>query len=99
MRTEFTRSPENGNSSVTGKGVILVPKGIVGIYVRCPYYKREERKRTAKIVCEGAADHTTLHMVFESTAELKRYESFCCKGDWTQCPIAQMNNRKWDYEI
>ena len=74
-------------------------KGMVSIYVRCPYYKREERKRTPKIVCESAVDSTVLHMIFESAADLKQFESICCKGEWKQCPIAQMNNRKWDYEI
>lgn len=69
-----------------------------GIYVKCPYYRREERKQQKKIVCEGVLDGSSIHQMFSSVSDLKRTKDCFCKGDYNKCPIAEALNRKYDYE-
>lgn len=70
-------------------------KSKVSIYVKCPYYRREEKQ---KIFCEGVQEGTSIHLAFDSPANLKRYMECYCKKEFNQCILAQMQNRKWDYE-
>lgn len=69
------------------------------VYVKCPYYKREERKPQKKIVCEGVLERTSLHQMFETVPDLKNHKDSFCKGDYNKCPIAEALNRKYEYEI
>ena len=63
--------------------------------VVCPYYKHEAPQM---IYCEGVDDGTVLHLAFEAKQNKLSYlESNCC-GLWKGCIIAQMLNRKYDYE-
>lgn len=73
-------------------------KSMVSVYVRCPYYRREERKRQKKIVCEGVVEGTSLHQTFSSVAALKKHRDQFCKGNYRECPIAAALNRKYNYE-
>ena len=68
------------------------------ILVKCPYYRREERNPQKKIVCEGIVTGTSLHQIFPTVEELKKHKKCCCMGDYNSCPVAQMLNRKYDYE-
>lgn len=72
-------------------------KSKVSVYVKCPYYKREQGQ---KIFCEGISDETSIHLAFDANAKpgMKQYEKCYCKGDYNKCPIAQMLNRMYDYE-
>jgi hypothetical protein len=63
--------------------------------VVCPYYKYEAPQM---IYCEGVEDNTALHLAFAVKADKKRYMELKCGCAWKQCMIAQMLNRKWDYE-
>ena len=67
----------------------------VSIYVKCPYYHREEKQ---KIFCEGVQKGTSIHLAFDSNAKLKGYKDCYCKKDYNKCLLAQMLNRKWEYE-
>lgn len=63
--------------------------------VVCPYYKYEAPQM---IYCEGVDDNTALHLAFASKEEKKRYMRTKCSNCWKACMIAQMLNRKYDYE-
>lgn len=77
--------------------MIPMAKSMVSVYIQCPYYKREERNRQIKIVCEGILDGTSLHQIFLSVEALKKHRDCFCKGDYSKCPIAAALNRKYDY--
>lgn len=70
-------------------------KSKVSVYVKCPYYRREEKQ---KIFCEGVKDGTSIHLAFDSGAKLKEYEKRFCKGCWGECILAQMQNRRYEYD-
>lgn len=71
-------------------------KSKVSVYVKCPYYRREERQ---KICCEGVGKGSYIHLVFDSAQRTKDYEKCFCKGDYNQCPLAKMLNRRYDYDV
>ena len=63
--------------------------------VICPYYKHEAPQM---IYCEGVEDNTTLHLAFTAKQEKKDYMQVKCCECWRGCMIAQMLNRKYDYD-
>lgn len=63
--------------------------------IACPYYKHED---TQMVYCEGVDDNTALHLAFATKKEKKSYIEGKCKNCWSGCMIAQMLNRKYDYE-
>jgi hypothetical protein len=63
--------------------------------VVCPYYKYEAPQM---VYCEGVEDNTALHLAFASKQGLKVYMGAKCCRSWRDCMIAQMLNRKYDYE-
>lgn len=63
--------------------------------VVCPYYKYEAPQM---IYCEGVEDKTALHLAFDSKLGKKLYMQAKCRDCWKHCMIAQMLNRKYDYE-
>lgn len=63
--------------------------------VVCPYYKYEAPQM---IYCEGVDDTTALHLAFPAKDGLKSYMKAKCRCNWKECMIAQMLNRKYDYE-
>lgn len=67
-------------------------KSMVSVYVRCPFYHREEKQ---KIFCEGVGEGTFLHLAFGSSTDKKQYEKCYCKGKYRQCPIADMQERRY----
>lgn len=69
-------------------------KSDVNIYVKCPYYRKDDRQR---IVCEGLGAGNSIQMVFDNQSYMKSYEKAYCKRCWKDCCIAQMLNKKWDY--
>lgn len=72
-------------------------KSKVSVYVKCPYYKREQGQ---KICCEGVTEGSSIHLAFDANVHpgMKDYEKTFCKGDYNKCPIAQMLNRRHNYE-
>lgn len=68
-------------------------KHYVSKEANCPYYHMEERQ---KIYCEGVEEQTSIHLNFPSPTHLKKYAGQICYGDWENCRIAQMLNKKWD---
>lgn len=66
----------------------------VDAIVKCPYYKFEDRQ---VIYCEGPQDGTATHLAFSTAPKLREYKGQYCKGCWKKCPLAEMLNRKWDY--
>lgn len=71
-------------------------KSKVSVYVKCPYYHREEKQ---KIFCEGIQEGTSIHLAFDTGENLKEYERRFCKRCWGDCILAQMQNRKYGYEM
>lgn len=65
------------------------------VLIRCPYYKGEER---SVLYCEGVQEGCCLHLAFGALPDLKDYKKAYCKGCWKGCRIADMLNRKWDYQ-
>lgn len=65
------------------------------VLVKCPYYKGEEKQM---IFCEGVQEGSAIHLAFGSSTNLKEYKNHFCKGCWSQCRLAEMNNRKWCYD-
>lgn len=65
------------------------------IDVVCPYYKYEAPQM---IYCEGVDENTSLHLAFDTKQRKKAYMGSKCNKCWKTCPIAQMLNRKYDYE-
>lgn len=65
------------------------------VLVKCPFYKGEEAQ---KIFCEGVQEGTALHLAFDTNPNLKEYKSLFCKGGYNGCLLAQMLNRKWEYD-
>lgn len=63
--------------------------------VVCPYYKYEAPQM---VYCEGVEDSTALHLAFATKRGKKLYMDAKCRQCWKGCMIAQMLNRKYDYE-
>lgn len=63
--------------------------------VRCPYYVKEDG---AKIHCEGVEEGTYIHLVFASPGMRRNYQTDVCCDEFDTCPIAEMNNKKWEDE-
>lgn len=73
-------------------------KSTVSVYIRCPYYVREERGQAIKVVCEGIVDATSLHTYFDRVKALKEHRAKYCMGRYNRCPIAEALNRKYCYD-
>lgn len=65
--------------------------------VRCPYYGKDKNE---KIYCsgEGIDDNVYVHIVFKSPSIRKDYQLAVCCDDYNVCPIAKMNNERWEGE-
>ncbi len=66
------------------------------VYVRCPYYIREDRRRV-QIRCEGLVEGTNLYNRFPNLASLCGHKDRFCKRDYGKCPIADALNRKYGF--
>lgn len=66
------------------------------VMTRCPYYNGEERQ---KIFCEGVQEGSAIHMAYDTPQNRRDYKKAFCNQAWETCLVAQMLNRKWDYEI
>ena len=64
-------------------------------FVKCPYYKGEEKQM---IFCEGVQEGSALHLAFNTSTNLKDYKNRFCKECYNRCLVAEMLNRKYDYE-
>lgn len=64
--------------------------------VQCPYYKTHTSQ---EICCEGLEVGMRIHAAFASHAQLINYKGrFCRRRNWKLCPLAKMQNERWDYE-
>lgn len=88
-----TMSAGRENSSTEGE--IAMGKHNFTKDVVCPYYKYEAPQM---IYCEGVDDNTALHLAFDAKDRMKGYIKARCCNRWKECLIAQMLNRKYDYE-
>ena len=70
-------------------------KHAFGSCVKCPYYKYEGPQM---LYCEGVVPDTALHLAFQTKTALRTYRKEFCEDCYNKCMIAQMLNRKWDYE-
>lgn len=61
--------------------------------VVCPYYKKEDG---VKIACEGFDDDSSIHIIFLSAKKRRIYQLRRCCYDYKKCPIAKMNDEKWE---
>ena len=61
--------------------------------VKCPYYVKEDG---AKIHCEGVEEGTYIHQVFASPDMRRNYQTDICCDEYDTCPIAKMNDLKWE---
>lgn len=88
-----TMSAGRENSSTEGE--IAMGKHNFTKDVVCPYYKYEAPQM---IYCEGVDDNTALHLAFDAKDRMKGYIKARCCNRWKECLIAQMLNRKYDYD-
>ena len=65
------------------------------VMAKCPYYNGEE---TQKIICEGVKEGSAIHLAFDTAQNRRGYKKCFCNKLWCSCLIADMLNRKWDYE-
>ncbi len=66
------------------------------IYVRCPYYRREDRK-LMQLKCEGMVEGTDLYQRFENLNSLLSHKERYCKSNFSRCPLAEALDRKYDF--
>ena len=66
------------------------------VMAQCPYYYGEEKQ---KIFCEGVQEGSAIHMAYDTPQNRRDYKKAFCNQAWETCLVAQMLNRKWDYEI
>lgn len=93
MKILSTMSAGRENSSTEGE--IAMGKHNFTKDVVCPYYKYEAPQM---IYCEGVDENTALHLAFDAKDRMKGYIKARCCNRWKECLIAQMLNRKYDYE-
>ena len=65
------------------------------VLVKCPYYKFEDKQI---IFCEGVQEGTAIHLAFDTAPNLKDYKNHFCKRCYNKCLLADMQNRKWEYD-
>ena len=70
--------------------------GNVDKNVNCPYCKNDDG---LKISCEGIARTKGVHLTFDTREETLMYHKDFCIRDLKSCPIAQLVNKKWVYEV
>lgn len=66
------------------------------MYIRCPYYRREDRK-DRKIKCEGVVDSTEMEQRFRSNQALMDHREKYCMENYRACPLAMALDRKYEY--
>lgn len=71
-------------------------KGKECIFVRCPYYRREERN-LLQLKCEGLLEGTDLYQRFENGERMRRHKEVYCMKDYRRCPLAEALDRKYEY--
>lgn len=64
-------------------------------YAACPYYKRDDKQM---ICCEGIESGTVIRLTFSSAIRHKDYKDQYCRHCWRQCQVAQMQNRRYEYD-
>lgn len=65
------------------------------VLAKCPYYNGEEKQ---KIFCEGVQEGSAIHMAFDTPQNRRDYKKCFCNKGYNSCLIADMLNRKWDYD-
>ncbi len=70
--------------------------GKESIFVRCPYYRREDRK-LLQLRCEGLLDGTDLYQRFGSGKDMRHHKEVYCMGLYRRCPLAEALDRKYEY--
>ena len=63
--------------------------------VQCPYYKSDGRQA---VYCEGVEEDSGLRLGFGAHLRKQQYKDSVCCDRWKTCAVAQMLNRKYDYE-
>lgn len=65
------------------------------VMAMCPYYNGEEKH---KIFCEGVQEGSAIHMAFDTPQNRRDYKKCFCNKLYNSCLVADMLNRKWDYD-
>lgn len=70
-----------------------MPKRYHSTAAVCPYYRGEDCSASgggASLFCAGPGDAETIRLFFRSKDLMKAHADPFCRGDWQECPIAQM---------
>lgn len=70
-------------------------KHIISKSAVCPFYKYEERQH---IYCEGLTEATTIHLAHSTPAASKKHRQCNCYGNYLDCRLAKMLEKKWEDE-
>lgn len=70
--------------------------GKESIFIRCPYYRREDR-RILQLKCEGLLEDTELYHRFPGRSEMRQHRERYCMKDYRRCPLSQALDRKYEY--
>ena len=67
-------------------------------YVKCPYYRKHDAIR---IVCEGIRKGNTIHLVYETKEERRRYMKESCNSilGCRDCPVHMMLDQMYEEEL
>lgn len=76
--------------------VRAMANGREAVYVKCPYYRREDRKGH-QIRCEGILEGTEQYQRFNSLDAMLRHKNGYCKRAYRECPVAAALDRKYEY--
>lgn len=64
------------------------------IYVKCPYYRFEEK---TEIVCESLLENVKFSLCFKTPRELKKYQHEFCMRQSSKCGLMQALDEKLEY--
>ena len=76
-------------------GTAVREKGKDDAMCQCPYYKEDKDKM---VNCEGPYVKSKLHLGFSNSRSLQEHKKHFCHGKWYHCALAEMNNRKYNYD-
>ena len=65
------------------------------VMAMCLYFGGAEKQ---KIFCEGVQEGNAIHMAFDTPQNRRDYKKCFCNRGYNSCLVADMLNRKWDYD-
>ena len=58
----------------------------------CPFYRGHEKQ---ELYCEGLVEDSNIHQGYANPCLRKHHMETYCEGEYRNCPIEQMLEKKW----